>query len=191
MYSDPDYPFIPRTPEQLRDDMREKRKQMNESVQGELLTVTHHMRYRRFDKNLPALHRDNPRNGGYDLFARLEEPAILSPGDVMRIPLNVATEIPVGAVGLLFQRSSTFKKWGIKLTNNVGLIDSIFDGDGDEWAGEFRNETGRPVKIQPGDKICQAVFFETLPLVLEEVDELGNADRGGFGTTFDNSKEIE
>lgn len=144
------------------------------------------MRYKRFDKELHALER-RQGDAGYDLFAR--EEVTLQPGEIARIPLNVATEIPSGAVGLLFQRSSTFSKWGIKLTNGVGVIDSNYSGDGDEWCAEVRNETDKPITIKRGDKICQAVFLPLLPMELVEVDCLGNADRGGFGTTQDNYLE--
>ena len=81
----------------------------------------HKIKYKRFDKSLPALHRDSERNAGFDLFARLNKPLYVNPGEVVLIPLNIATEIPPNAVGLVFQRSSTYRKWGIKLTNNVGV----------------------------------------------------------------------
>lgn len=176
----------------LHDELKAKKQRINAMVQESVapLRGVPRMRYRRFDKSQPALHRESTGNAGYDLFARLDEPILILPKDRLTIPLNIATEIPLGGVGLLFQRSSTFKKWGIKLTNSVGVIDASYSGDGDEWAGEFRNETDYPVIIQPGDKICQALFFDTMPLIMEEVDELGNTDRGGFGTTFDNAEEV-
>lgn len=146
------------------------------------------IRFKRFDRTLPALFRENVGNAGYDLFAR--EMVIFNPGDVKKVKLNVATEIPPEAVGLLFQRSSTFKKWGLKLTNSVGVIDSLYCGDNDEWMGEFRNETASPVTVVPGDKICQVVFLSLFNAELDEVDQLGNKDRGGFGTSFDNASEL-
>lgn len=149
------------------------------------------VRYKRFDKSLPALYKEHEGNAGFDLFARLDKEIVVDPWEVVEIPLNVATEIPLIGVGLLFQRSSTYKKWKIKLTNGVGVIDSIFRGDGDEWCAEFRNESDSPVTIKNGDKICQAVFLSLLPVTLEEVDVLGNKDRGKFGTSFDNCSELE
>lgn len=147
------------------------------------------IRYKKFDKELPALFREHDGNAGFDLFARLDSPIYLNPGDVGFIPLNVATEIPLNVVGLVFQRSSTFRKWGIKLTNGVGVIDSSYRGDKDEWGAEFKNETDKQIEIKNGDKICQAVFLPLIPLELEEVDILNNPDRGGFGTSFDNYKK--
>lgn len=149
------------------------------------------MPYRRFDESIPSLHRENPRNAGYDLFARLDEPLELEPGEVVMIPLNVATEIPPDCVGLVFQRSSTFRKWKVMLTNSVGVIDSLYCGDGDEWKAEFINLTNEAAIINPGDKVCQAVFIPLYPVVPVEVSYLGNDDRGGFGTSFDNSREVQ
>lgn len=147
--------------------------------------------FKRFDKDLPALFKEDEGNAGFDLFARLDEPVTLQPGEVMTIPLNVATDVPVLAVGLLFQRSSTYRKWKVRLTNNVGVIDATFNGDGDEWGAEFKNESTEPTTIKPGDKVCQAVFLPLLPVKLHEVDVLGNEDRGGFGTSFDNAEEVK
>ncbi|MEK5060874.1 MULTISPECIES: dUTP diphosphatase [unclassified Paenibacillus] len=146
--------------------------------------------YKRMDTSRQGFNKENPRNAGYDLFARLDEPIHLAPGEVAVIPLNVATEIPMEAVGLLFQRSSTYRKWKVKLTNGVGVMDSLFCGDGDEWAAEFKNETDKPTTIYDGDKVCQAVFLPLFMKELYEVAGLGNADRGGFGTSFDNAGEM-
>lgn len=149
------------------------------------------IKYRRENKNLPAFHRDNPLNAGFDLFANIPAPMEIKPGEVVFISLNVATEIPEGMVGLVFQRSSTYRKWGLKLTNGVGVIDPLYRGDNDIWGAEFKNESDRTIILNPGDKVCQAIFFELPNIQLVEVDSLGNKDRGGFGTTFDNAKDLK
>ena len=149
------------------------------------------IRYKRENRELPTLHRDNPLNAGYDLFANIPTPLEIAPGKVVKINLNVATEIPEDMVAFVFQRSSTYHKWGLKLTNSVGVIDSLYRGDTDIWGAEFKNETNEFVTLKPGDKVCQAVFLELPFIILEEVDHLGNKDRGGFGTSFDNAEEIK
>jgi dUTP pyrophosphatase len=142
--------------------------------------------YKRFDTTRPAFSKEGEGNVGYDLFARLEQPLILEPNQVAKVPLNIATEIPFGVVGLVFQRSSTYRKWGVRLTNNVGVIDPSYRGDNDEWCAEVKNETDSIQTINDGDKICQAIFFNIAQVEPSEVLFLGNQDRGGFGTTFDN-----
>lgn len=147
--------------------------------------------YKRFDNNLPALYKEDDGNAGFDLFARLEAPIVVQPGEVILIPLNVATEIPVNAVGLLFQRSSTYRKWKVKLTNNVGVIDSTYRGDSDEWCAEFKNEGTTLTTINPGDKLCQALFLNIADVILVEKSKLGNPDRGGFGTSGSNINDLD
>ena len=149
------------------------------------------IKYKRENKELPALHSESPLNAGFDLFANIPAPMEIKPGEVVFVSLNVATEIPEDMVGLVFQRSSTYRKWGLKLTNNVGVIDALYRGDSDIWGAEFKNESDETITLKPGDKICQAVFLELPFVVLEEVDHLGNKDRGGFGTSFDSAEELK
>ena len=145
------------------------------------------MRFKIFDKRFPAPHREEG-NAGYDLFSRDE--IELLPGETGTVRLNFACEIPEGFVGLVFQRSSTYRKWGVRLTNSVGVIDSSYCGDGDEWQAEFQNMTRNPMRINQGDKVCQALFMPVALPELMQVASLGNEDRGGFGTSFDNAKEL-
>ena len=149
------------------------------------------IKYKTENKELPTHHRDNLLNAGFGLFDNLSTPLNIAPGEVVKISLNVATEIPEDMVALVFQRSSTYRKWGLKLTNNVGVIDSLYRGDTDYWGAEFKNETDETMTLNPGDKVCQAVFLDLPKIVLKEVNHLGNEDRGGFGTSFDNAKELD
>ncbi|MEC0276889.1 dUTP diphosphatase [Peribacillus frigoritolerans] len=168
-----------------------KKQEMKSASSAELLYFASELPYKRFDTNLPALFKEDEKNAGFDLFARLEESLTLQPGEVAVIPLNVATEIPGYGVGLLFQRSSTYRKWKVKLTNGVGVVDALFAGNGDEWGAEFKNESTEPTTINSGDKVCQAVFLSLLPVKPKEYAELGNANRGGFGTSFDNAENLK
>ena len=52
------------------------------------------IKYKRENKELPTLHRDNLLNAGFDLFANISTPLNIAPGEVVKISLNVATEIP-------------------------------------------------------------------------------------------------
>lgn len=171
---------------QKLEDTKNVANEKQKAKKGRKVTI----RYKRFDRSLPALHREYG-NAGFDLFARLDKPVTINPGETAVIPLNIATEIPPYAVGLLFQRSSTFRKWGVALTNGVGVIDSSFRGNLDEWGAEFINLTNEPKTINPGDKLCQAVFVPLLPVRLVEVGKLGGRNRGGFGTSADNARDVK
>lgn len=92
---------------------------------------------------------------------------------------GLGVEIEAGNVGLLFPRSS-ISKTGHRLLNSVGVIDSGYRGEIKvrmSWANT------NPYDI--GDKIAQLVIVELPKVVIEEVQELNDSDRGegGFGST--------
>lgn len=98
------------------------------------------------------------------------------------IPLGVAMELPHGYEALVAPRSSTFKKYGLILANSIGIIDESYKGDNDEW--NFLALAVRDTKIHKNERICQFRIIQHQPLIhLEEVETLGNADRGGIGST--------
>ena len=107
------------------------------------------------------------------------------------IPLGFALELPKGWEGHLAPRSSTFKTWGIIQTNSVGVVDDTYIGDDDEWSMpvyclEAKNYSDGAFGtwIRKGDKIGQFRIMEVMPdIEFEEVEELNNPNRGGFGTT--------
>ena len=113
---------------------------------------------------------------------RAAEDVTMKAGEYRMIPLGVAMELPKGYEALVAPRSSTFKKYGIILTNSVGIIDEAYKGDNDEW--NFLAYAVRDTKIRKNERICQFRIIQHQPLIhLQEVDSLGNADRGGIGST--------
>lgn len=141
-----------------------------------------------FSDDIPRL-TINPKGDLIDLYAAKD--VTINEMDEAMIPLGVAMELPEGFRANLLPRSSTFKKWGIIVTNSVGMIDHSYCGDTDEWqlavfclkARDFVNSKCCTI-IHKGDKIAQFEIVPIMPKVeLQEVDHLGNEDRGGFGTT--------
>lgn len=100
------------------------------------------------------------------------------------LPLGVAMELPKGYEALVLPRSSTFKKYGIRMTNSAGVIDESYNGDADWWGFPFY--ATRDIIIPKNTRIAQFRIFEHQPpLLFEEVKKLGNPNRGGFGSTGD------
>lgn len=98
------------------------------------------------------------------------------------IPLGVAMELPKGYEAIVAPRSSTFKKYGVLCANSFGLIDESYKGDNDEW--HFLAYATRNTIIRKNERICQFRLIEHQPgVVFIEVAKLGNADRGGIGST--------
>lgn len=95
---------------------------------------------------------------------------------------GLAVEIPEGYVGLLFQRSSVYKK-SISMVNAVGVIDSGYRG---EIMGKFRSTTDVvPAIFKPGERFAQLVIVPYMDVQIEEAVELEESERneGGFGST--------
>ena len=103
-------------------------------------------------------------------------------GDILFLRLGVAMELPKGYEAYVVARSSTFKKTGLILTNGQGIIDNAYCGDNDEWkAMVYATRDGI---INRHQRLFQFRIQEKMPeLNFIEVDELGNKDRGGYGST--------
>lgn len=113
---------------------------------------------------------------------RAAENVTMKAGEYKMIPLGVAMELPKGYEALVAPRSSTFRKYGILLANSVGIIDEAYKGDNDEW--NFLAYATKDTQIRKNERICQFRIIQHQPLIhLQEVDSLGNADRGGIGST--------
>ena len=79
-------------------------------------------------------------------------------------------------------RSSTFKNFGIIQTNHTGIIDESYCGDNDQWFMPVY--ALRDTEIHVNDRICQFRIVEHQPkIVFDEVETLGNQNRGGIGST--------
>jgi len=113
---------------------------------------------------------------------RAAETVTMKAGEYREIPLGVVMELPKGYEALVVPRSSTFKKYGVILANSIGIIDESYKGDNDEW--HFPAIALRDTKIHKNERICQFRITDHQPLLhLLEVETMGNADRGGFGST--------
>lgn len=113
---------------------------------------------------------------------RSAESVDIKAGEYKLIRLGVAMELPEGYEALVAPRSSTFKNYGILLANSLGIIDESYKGDNDEW--KFLAYATRDTHVEKNDRICQFRIIEHQPKIkLTKVESLGNADRGGIGTT--------
>jgi len=122
-------------------------------------------------------------SAGVDLCADLNESLTVNPGDNLKIPTGLAIELPgPHVVALVFARSGLASRYGIGLTNGVGVIDSDYRGEIQVLA---QNLGQQQIIINPGDRIAQMVFVPIFKAVFEEVAELGETERGtgGFGST--------
>ena len=138
------------------------------------------IRVKRFDKSLPLPEYQTKGAAGFDFYTR--EAVTIKPNELALIPLNLAIEVPKGHVILLISRSST-RKFGLTMINSVGVMDSDYIGDGDEYHFSAHNFTKKTVTIEKGTRIAQGVLIKYETAKWKEVAKLGNKTRGGFGTT--------
>lgn len=106
----------------------------------------------------------------------------LKKGDSALIPLGVCMELPKGYEAHLYPRSSTFKNFGLLMTNSVGIFDQSYSGDNDQWF--FPVLATRDVTISKNQRICQfRIVKNQPPIQFDFVKRLGNKDRKGIGST--------
>lgn len=119
---------------------------------------------------------------GADLYACLEHPVVIQPGEVFWVPTGIALEVPAGCAGLVFARSSMGAKRGLAPANKVGVIDPDYRG---EVKVVLLNHSQQPQTLAPGERVAQFVITPVLTPSYEEAEELSDTTRGagGFGST--------
>jgi dUTP pyrophosphatase len=119
---------------------------------------------------------------GADLYACLDAPVTIQPGETAWIPTGLALEVPKGCAGLVYARSSLGVKRGLAPANKVGVIDSDYRG---QIHVVLLNHGKTEQTIQHGERIAQFLITPVLTPAYEEAEELSDTDRGagGFGST--------
>ena len=121
-------------------------------------------------------------SAGADLYACLEEPVTIAPGETKKIPTGLAIEIHVGFAGLIYARSGLGNRQGLAPANKVGVVDSDYRG---EFMVFLHNHSAEKRTVSHGDRVAQLVVTPVYTPGFEETDELTDTARGagGFGST--------
>lgn len=131
------------------------------------------------DIKLPTRH-----GACYDLYAPRN--ITVRPGETVKIGLGFACKLPEGYHALINTRSSTWKTYGLCLTNQTGIIDNSYCGNNDEWiVSVYRPHSfDGNAMIEKGERIAQfRLEKDSDDIEWEVVDRLEDDDRGGFGST--------
>ena len=129
--------------------------------------------------NSPTLEQID-KGGCIDLYNSNE--LVLKKGEFGFIDFGVAMRLPRGYDALIFPRSSTFKRWGVLLTNSVGYIDNSYCGTDDRW--KVCVYATRDITIPAGTRCFQFRLIKTQPTInFYKVDRLNSINRDGFGST--------
>ena len=121
-------------------------------------------------------------SAGADLYACLETPVTIAPGESYLVPTGLSMEIPAGYAGLIFARSGLAVKQGLAPANKVGVIDPDYRG---EVLVALLNHSAKERTVEPGERIAQLVITPFLTAQWVETEELQETVRGtgGFGST--------
>ncbi len=121
-------------------------------------------------------------SAGADIYALLDEPVVIAPGETKLIHTGLAFAIPEGLVGLVFARSGMATKRGLAPANKVGVIDSDYRG---ELMVALHNQGSASQTVESGERVAQMSFVPYYTADFELCDELSETLRGagGFGST--------
>jgi dUTP pyrophosphatase len=148
------------------------------------MTDTIGIRIQRIGNNsdLPLPEYKSPHAAGMDIYAAVESPVSINPGEISLIPTGLAISLPIGFEAQIRPRSGLALKHGISLVNTPGTIDA-------DYRGEIKiimiNLGKEKVVINRGDRIAQMVINRVAKADWVEVEELDQTKRsdGGFGHT--------
>ena len=141
------------------------------------------IKIKKFCENARLPERATSGSAGMDLYACVDEPVTINPGDLKSIGTGIAISLPNSGYGaFIFARSGLATKHGVTLSNAVGVVDSDYRG---EIKVGLCNVGSESYTIEPLERIAQLVILPVcIPevLVTDVLDETARGD-GGFGST--------
>ncbi len=139
------------------------------------------VKIKRIDPSLPLPAYQTTGAVAFDLYSRQD--MTIAPKTIALVPTNIIVEIPKGYMLAVAPRSSTPKKRGLLIPNGVGIIDQDYHGEKDEIMLQVYNFTDQETTITKGERVGQAAFVRVDQAEWEEVSEMKETSRGGFGST--------
>ena len=139
------------------------------------------LKIKRLDSTVPLPAYGTTDAAGFDLAA--SQDVRVAPGQIVLIPTGLVIEVPPGYFLAIFARSSTPLKRGLMVANGVGIIDPDYCGPNDEVKIQVVNISGAEVQVKRGDRLAQGVVLPAPRVSWQEVNELREVTRGGFGAT--------
>ena len=125
---------------------------------------------------------ETPGSSGMDIAAYIDKDIIIKSGDKALVPTGFSLSIPQGYEIQIRPRSGLAVKKGITVLNTPGTIDS-------DYRGEIKiiliNLGKDEFTVKNSERIAQMVVCPIQQVIIEEVNELSETNRGigGFGST--------
>lgn len=119
-----------------------------------------------------------------DLYAALNDSAVLNPLERLLVPTGIVIAIPNGFEGQIRPRSGLAAKHGITVLNSPGTIDS-------DYRGEVKicliNLSNQSYEIKRGDRIAQILISPVSQVIWDDREEFCTEETGrnagGFGSS--------
>lgn len=115
------------------------------------------------------------------------------------VDFGIAMKLPPGYEAIIAARSSTFRNYGLVLSNGIGIIDGSYCGPNDSWKAHFvvlQKVSAENSIIKGGTRIAQfriqlsqkATIWQKIKALFikpkfKEVTFLKSPNRGGYGST--------
>lgn len=121
-------------------------------------------------------------SAGMDLKAAIDVPIELDGLERAMVPTGLYIELPAGYEAQIRPRSGLAAKHGVTVCNSPGTVDA-------DYRGEIKvilvNLSKEKFVINPGERIAQMVIAKYEKIEWDEVEVLGETERGagGFGST--------
>ena len=121
-------------------------------------------------------------SAGYDFFMPMD--VLMDKEEEVRFPTGIRCEMATGWVLMILPRSGIGFKYGVRLSNTAGVIDSDYsfsDNEGHIWA-KMINDKPEPdrVMLKQGTAFAQGIL---LPYGIAYDDNVTSIRNGGFGST--------
>ena len=120
-------------------------------------------------------------SAGYDFYAIYD--INIKPGEIVKIPTGYKAKFNNDEALLLIMRSGLGFNYNLRLTNQVGLIESDYynneSNEGHMWIS-IQNEGKEEINIKKDTAYCQGVFIKFL---ITDDDHVTIIRQGGLGST--------
>lgn len=143
--------------------------------------------FKKLHPDAVAPYKVNEWDAGYDL--TVTEVNWNSVFRCYEYSFGISCEIPNGYVGLMFARSSIYKK-DLTLSNAVGVIDAPFRGEMRALFKRTANTTTENI-YSIGERAAQLIIIPVPQVTFVETEELSTTQRGsnGWGSTDGKRKD--
>ena len=139
------------------------------------------LKIKRLDAGVGLPQAATLRAAGFDLASAVD--IEIPPRSIRLVGTGLVIAVPEGYFLGIFARSSTPLKRGLMVANGVGVVDADYCGPADEIKVQLLNFTDAPVQVKRGDRLAQGIVLPAPAVEWEEVAEMSQPTRGGFGST--------